>query len=147
MVNGDTAIFLYGSVHALSHRQNVDLGPFSSVYHVVRGRRPDLDRGAKRLEDKSAMGILPGVELEGRGNFLVEFDASLFEFKNGIWKETEDDDVMRLYRSYRANSSHYRSIRPYRMKGDRGPDYPNESFSFSGFDDYQPKFTPIKELK
>jgi hypothetical protein len=148
MVKGDTAIFLYGSIHALPVGPNVDLGVFSTVYHVVQGRRPDASIGVKRLEDRStAVGIIPNVDLEGRGGFLVEFDGTLFESVNGVWRETMDDVVMGLYRSYRGNSSHFQSIRPYRKAGDGGMTLPNEGFEISDFDDYQPKFTPIKELK
>jgi hypothetical protein len=75
-------------------------------------------------------------------------DLHLVESKDVGWKETTNDVALEVYRDYRANSTHFRSIRPYHMEGDNGPDSPNEGFlKLSDYDDYRPKFTPIKELK
>lgn len=145
--NGTTAVFLYASVHALPGDQNVDLEPSPTVYHIVRGRRPDASAGARRLEDSStATGIIPDVDLTGRTGFLVEFDGSLFGLdQHGVWKETTNQDVLALYRGYRANSSHLTKYRPRRRKAEMGKHL--SDLGILDFDHCEHKFARIKELR
>lgn len=149
MVNGDTAIFLYASIHAMPKGQNVDLDAFSSVYRVVKGRRPNASAGAKRLDNLSAaVGIIPDADLDAYGCFFVDFDGGLFDVKDGVWNEAENENLLHLYREYREHSPHYRAIRPYsKAAADEWDFLRGELLENLAFYGREPKFAYIKDLK
>jgi hypothetical protein len=157
LVMGDTAIFLYASIHALPKSQNVDLEPFSNIYHIVRGRRLDSSVGVKRLDSSIAAGILPKANLDERGKFSVEFNGQLFEpdGTGACWRVTTDDNLLKLYGSYRENSPHFRSIRPYQKAGEKTLRLPPprakwsipEKTTIIGFDQCRPKYDIIRKLE
>lgn len=120
MQKADQGVYLYNSVEDVPIDGRLEFGfqdrsdlP-KSILRIVQGRRIDPSRGVKRLEDKSATGIVPKTEFEKREFYFVDFDGGLFQAdeENG-WKETLDVAASELYRSYRGESPHYQSIRSY----------------------------------
>jgi hypothetical protein len=118
MVKDKEAVFLYSSIKALQKGNQAGVGQFSTIYRIVRGNRPNAVLGAKRLENRSAVKIIPKVDLQGRPLFFVDFDGDLFEpGAGGIWRITAEMFTAGLYAAYRENSNHFRKYRPY-QKGD-----------------------------
>jgi hypothetical protein len=141
MVKDEIALFLYASVKALPKGKEDQDSQFVKAYHIVRGRRLDPSQGAKRIEGTStAIGIIPNIALDGCPDFLVEFNGALFEkTKDGVWQESTNEDLVDLYRSYRENSSHIRSIRPYQKEDRKEEISTNRSADYKlGFYDSEP---------
>lgn len=118
--NGDTAVFLYASIHAIPQGPLPCPPQFAKVLHIVRGRRPDSGRKVKRMEGTPmARGILPEGDFPSIRNVMVDFDDSLFCLDpHGVWRESTDESACDLYRAYRDNSPHFKSIRPHRKNGE-----------------------------
>jgi hypothetical protein len=143
---GGTSIMVYPSLDRIPHvgqmyeAENNFHQPLDTLVRIVRGRRPDIERGICRHPDGTAKRIIPDVEAkkvfsrmrDGNNDsmtpeesplvkFFVDFDGELFEptiegtepGQEGIWRPCTDEYARTVYQAYLSASPHYKSFRGY----------------------------------
>lgn len=120
MQKDTTVIYLYPSVETVPRRGTIcdgwvqSIKPIKKVIRIVRGRRPESQRGVVRLQDGMATRIIPNREVVDPEPFLVDFDWGLFEpTGRGDWQLAQDEESNGVYASYLKASPHLNSFRKY----------------------------------